>query len=265
MLRGAVCAVQRCVPPRPLGPKELWLERLPTLEVLQELTRRSIVMPRLGDGFYAEPPIPRQYNMPWGDLTQAGMDHMKVQASELQGKPDLIMMPNWPGCVEAAQAMATGLCNGVGMREVWLQEAAEWVEEDGRAADGSALEALSALAPGTRSEGWSWADVADAAQTLGSASLAEECGARALHGSPAAAANAKLIESLALDEDSPRLLVVQQRSLCSLLAHLGLPASWAAQRLELLKDDRVLLDGQPVPDDLAKHALTLIASASSVE
>merc|ERR1740120_327184 len=146
---------------------------------------------------------------------------MKAQACELHGTPEIILAANWPGCVEAAQSLAAGLCNA-GLREVWLQEAEDWVDDDTGYADSGALAELSAMS-GESLEGWSWADAADAAHSFGSASLAEAWGARALE-SPSAPEG--LLTALAFDEESSRALVVQQRSLCSLLSYLGLPAQW---------------------------------------
>eukprot|EP00747_Dinoflagellata_sp_TGD_P108292 gnl/TRDRNA2_/TRDRNA2_170371_c2_seq2.p1 gnl/TRDRNA2_/TRDRNA2_170371_c2~~gnl/TRDRNA2_/TRDRNA2_170371_c2_seq2.p1 ORF type:complete len:128 (+),score=11.81 gnl/TRDRNA2_/TRDRNA2_170371_c2_seq2:59-442(+) len=76
--------VGHCVPPQALGSTNPWLARLVGREEDVDFDRRTMVMPRPGDGWYA-PPAGGGANapFPWGELTSVGAAQMRALGSRV--------------------------------------------------------------------------------------------------------------------------------------------------------------------------------------
>lgn len=121
LLRQVVQHHGRCVPPFRFGRTLEWLHRLPSGEVLNALENCTVVLPRLGDGWYA-PPTSSGYEapagFPWGELTDTGAEQMRRRGAALaaSGHPAstwttdavLVRATNRRPSIGSAQAMVWG-------------------------------------------------------------------------------------------------------------------------------------------------------------
>lgn len=110
-----------CTPLRRIGSPKLFFDRLPSHEDLKELERRTILLPRLGDGFYAPAPTTGDA-FPWGQLTAHGLRDMrelgKILATPCPGRKQgihledlLIRTVGTDACVQTASAIALGIAD----------------------------------------------------------------------------------------------------------------------------------------------------------
>lgn len=126
LLRQVVVNHGHCSPSLPVGPSLSWLPQLLAGPLEAELDRRTVVLPRAGDGWYAPPPesasvespfcVPAGF--PWGELSTAGAEALRRRGRGLLPVPGpgsrdlasrlLVRAANRNRSVSAAQALVLG-------------------------------------------------------------------------------------------------------------------------------------------------------------
>lgn len=117
-----------CTPLRRISSPKPFFAWLPSSEDLKELEQKTILLPRLGDGFYAPAPTIGD-RFPWGQLTAQGLRDMKdigrSLATPCPGRPEGVQPENLlirtvgnDACVQSASAMAVGIADASGSSHV---------------------------------------------------------------------------------------------------------------------------------------------------